>query len=188
VNAEQPIPAFHKLQVDKPYIPGRTSWPAGPEYNFRAGTHELRLFFDNLSNREVLDVRRAPAQFGLYVEDPLIVLLYRFGSVGWGDAPYSWWIVPEGQRTLPDTTGFTEPHALMNVILIEATNGLVRALRFVSLSPAFTTALHLVIAEQAAMPPLEPAAYHAAVDAYQRRYPDPTALLPLTRARTDGGR
>ncbi len=33
------------LDVDKPYIAGKTAWPEGAEYNYRAGGHGLRLLF-----------------------------------------------------------------------------------------------------------------------------------------------
>jgi len=41
---------------------------------------------------------------------------------------------------------------LLHIILVDASNGIVRAMRVISLSPEFTQALHRAIQEQAEMP------------------------------------
>lgn len=161
--------ALREYEVGQPYLPGRTRWPAGADYNWRAGQHELRLFFSRLGDREVRDVRTREAEFGLYVEQPLIVLLYRFGaSIPWSDAPYSIWLVPADQRALPDPVGEgAETRDLLTTFLVDADSGILRAIRVVSLSPAFTFALRLA--------------------ALYRRYPSSQALLKAATSRTKGG-
>jgi len=180
---------LHSYEVGKPYIPGRTRWQEAGEYNYRGGAHELRLFFGRLGDREIRDVRQREAEFALFVEQPVILFLYRFGaSIPWSDAPYSWWLVSPEQRTLPEPVGQAEEtRDLLTTILIDADSGIIRAIRVVSLSPAFTTALHLAIREQASRP-WDPTEYDARLAALYRRYPTSRALLKAATSRTLGGR
>ncbi len=175
------------LQVGKPYIPGRTDWREGVEYNYRAGAHEMRMFFERPAVSEVEAVRKGECEFALAVEGPVIFLLYCFRpAIDWSDAPFSWHLVPEIERTLPQQEG-NETRALLHVDLIEAKTGIVRALRVVTFSPEFTYALHNAIREQAASPWLGRDAYDAALrDAY-RHYARSEDLLKRAVARTVGG-
>ncbi len=175
------------LEVGRPYIVGRRKWPEGVEYNCRSGGHELRLFFDSPSASEIEAVRIGECEFALVMEGPVIFLMYKFGvAINWSDAPYSWHLVPEDQRTLPEPEG-PETRALLQVVLIDAASGLVRALRALTFSPVFTRALHAAIRAQADMIWAGKASYDAALaDAY-RRYPASTDLLRGAVARTFGG-
>lgn len=107
---------LHAYQVGRPYHPGRRSWPEQAQYNYRAGGHELVLFLTRPSSREVRAVTRVSAEFALHVAsdgDP-IVLLYRFSNqdssgLPWSDAPYSWHLVPQEERTLATAWAFGQP-------------------------------------------------------------------------------
>ena len=176
------------LSLGQQYIPGRSQYPEAVQYNWRGGQHELLMWLASPSRAEISDIRQGQAEFALVVEPPLIVLLYRFGrAIPWSDAPYSWHLVPEAEQTLPDTTDAIEPHALLQVILVDASTGLVQGLRAVSFSPAFTAALHSAIAEQAGQP-WDAGAYNAALASLYGRYPSSTELLGQARSRTRGGR
>jgi hypothetical protein len=159
------------------------------QYNFRDGAHELLLWLGSPSPAEVADIRQGEAEFALVVEPPVIVLLYRFGrSIRWSDAPYSWHRVPAGQRTLPEPLPEGEEgRALLQIVLVDAATGIVRALRAVTLAPAFTAALHLAIREQARQP-WDSNAYDRALQRLYARYPTSEAMLAQAAARTTGGR
>ena len=177
----------HVLEVGKPYISGRREWPEGVEYNFRAGGHELRMFLHGPRASEVEAVRKGECEFALVVKGPVIFFMYRFGkAVYWSDPSYSWHMVPEDQRTLPDPEGL-ETRALLHMLLVDAKNGLVLALRTVSFSPAFTRALHDAIRAQAASPWVGQATYDAALADLYRRYPTSDDLLRCAAVRTWGG-
>lgn len=178
---------LHRYRVGEPYVPGRRNWPEHVEYNFRGGEHELRLFLADLTAREIQDVRRGEAEFALVVEQPVIAFCYRFGrAIPWSDAPYSWHRVPEDQRTLPEPLPSGEGRALLHVILVEARSGIVQVLREVSLSPAFTAALHLAIREQAVRP-WDAAEFDRVLTGLYRQYPTSAALVARAVARTRGG-
>jgi hypothetical protein len=124
------------------------------------------LGFGGLTPREIEDVRRGPADFALFGDQGVLFFLYRFGSVGWGDCPYSWHLDSVELPELP--TG--EQRILLPVTLAELPANIVRALRAISLSAEFSRALVERIREQAAGAPMDRAAYNAAIDAAYRTH------------------
>jgi hypothetical protein len=143
---------MHILTVGKPYMEGQTHWPEAVEYNYRGGSHELRLFYPNLRPQEIAAVESGPARFAFARRGDVIYLCWRFGEQPWSDATYSIHLVPPDERVAPPV--WTEPtaRALLSVILVEATTGLIEAMRVVSFSPDFTRRLHSAIREQLRRP------------------------------------
>jgi hypothetical protein len=179
---------LYRYQVGQPYIPGRRNWPEAVEYNYRQGAHELRAFLPNLRPWEVEAIREGPCEFALAVERDVLFLLYHFGkALPWSDAPYSWHLVPEDQRTLPEPAGLVEPHDTMQIVLVDALTGIVKALRMVSFSPAFTVALRSAIRDQAARPWPGGDEYNRQLDAIYGHYSS-EQLLARAVSRTEGGR
>jgi hypothetical protein len=164
----QPI---HALAVGKPYHPNRRGWAERGDYNYRDGGHELLLFVGQASRSEVEAVRSGPIEFGLLVDQPFLFLLTRFldpaGEVVLAfDCSYSWHRVPAAHRTLPAAVS-PELRALLTIVLVEATDGMVRVLRTVAFSPELTRAIHKAITEQATMP-YDQAEHDRAVEATLR--------------------
>lgn len=159
---------MHKLEVGRLYHPGRRSWPEGTHYNYRSGGHEWLISFPRPSMEEIFAVRKARAEFALGLERDILFLFFRFGDRLWSDASYTYWLMPENQRSLPEAEATENTRARLNVILIDATSGLIKALRAVTFSPEFTGALHEAIRIQAENP-VTPAEYEAALsDVYGR--------------------
>jgi hypothetical protein len=168
---------MHRLEVGKPYDPARRVWPEGSDYNFRDGGHELRLLLARLSNAEVGAVRQGRVEFGLLVELPELFVITRFYAPGSDrvllsfDCSYQWHRVPAVSRTPPPAWEETSPatRAVCTVLLIEATSGILQAIRAVSFSPAFTRTFHKAIAEQASLP-YDASEHERAVADVVRRY------------------
>jgi hypothetical protein len=177
---------MHKYVVGKPYNPKIRRWPETPQYNVRSGHHELVLFLADPTDREVESVRQGPAEFALHVEPPMILLLYRFEpGIPWGDAPFSIHRVPEAERELPASLLTPEARALLHVLLVDASTGLLRAIRAVSLSAQFSAALHGAIRAQA-IAEWDPAKYDAKLsEIYNRAQSD--ALARAAEVRCRGG-
>jgi hypothetical protein len=95
-------------------------------------------------------------------------------------------LVPEGQRRLPEPEG-DESGALLHVVVVDAGTGIVRVLRAVSLSPAFTRTLDEAIRAQAAAPWLGRDEYDQVVEGVYARCPNSEDLLVGAIARTRGG-
>ena len=49
--------ALYRYEVGQLYHPGRTQWAEAGEYSFRDGAHELRLFWNRPSPREIEAVK-----------------------------------------------------------------------------------------------------------------------------------
>ena len=175
------------LAVGRPYIPGTTSLPEAIQYNWRDGGHELLMWLRSPTRAEVRDITKGAASFGLLVDQSLLVLLYRLGDID-GDAPYSYWMAHGDGRSAPPPAEMAEPHALLSIVLVDASTGLVQGLRGVTFSPAFTARLHLAIQAQAAAPTLSREDYDRAAEELYRRYPTTAAMWAAASITTRGGR
>lgn len=175
------------LAVGKPYIEGKTSWPEAVDYNYRSRTHELRLFYPNVQPREIADVARGPARFALAVRGDVILLCWRFGGLPWCDATYSIHLVPADERQEPPEPPTPETRALLQVILVEATTGIVKAMRAVSFAPDFTRRLHAAIREQLSRPYPGEDAYLAQITRLYSSYTSPQIATQLAVATCRGG-
>lgn len=150
---------MHKIEVGKLYMEGHTSWPESAEWNWAHDLNELRLFFRDPQTQEVQAVKRGKAEFGLVVEQDLIFLVFRFlpaspGQQGltWSDAPYSYHMLPQDRKVLPEQEVSPDERSLLQVVLINASTGITLAIRGVSLSPEFTLMLYQAILGQAEKP------------------------------------
>jgi hypothetical protein len=86
---------------------------------------------------------------------------------------------PAWEETSPRTL------ALCTVLLVEASNGILQAIRAVSFSPEFTRSLHKAIADQAALPH-DPAEHDRAVADVVQRY-STDQLWARCQHRCEGG-
>lgn len=143
---------MHVYKIGELYHPNRKNWPELAQYNYRGGEHELVLFFNHPTNTEIHDLRQGEAELALYVERSLIILLYRFGrAIDWSDAPYSYHLVDAPERVLPPDVSDAQ-HTLLHIVLVDASNGVISAMRVIGMPPEFTQELHRAIREQATMP------------------------------------
>jgi hypothetical protein len=168
---ERQGPPLHRLEVGKPYDPTLRSWSEGADYNFRSGGHELRLFLAVATREEVKAVRSGPVEFGFFAGPMGLFLITRFGAQLSFDCSYHWQCVSQDERTLPPPSEETSPElrALMTIILIEATTGIVLALRGITFSPEFTRAIHRAIGDQVGAP-YDRAAHERWADGMTRRH------------------
>lgn len=141
---------MHVLAVGQPYDPAISQWPEGCHYNFDDSGHWLHYLFRNPSEAERRSIQAGQAQFGLYVNGPIIFLLHQFGEMPWNDASYSWWRVSEESRQIPEVSG--EIHALLKVVMVDTDTGLVAAMRALTFSAPFTKRLHEAIRYQSEQP------------------------------------
>lgn len=138
------------VAVGKPLFEGRNELPEAIEYNYQSGDHTLLLSMKNLHPKEIEAVRSMEAEFGLYCENGIVFLLYRFGeTLPWSDSAFSWWNVAQEDRRMPAPPLDPAERILLKIILVEAANGIVEAIRVTTLSPEFTGKLHDAIRRQA---------------------------------------
>ena len=73
-------PEHAVYRVGERFYPGRCEWPEGAQLVISAGGPELTIFHRAIGEELLDDVGRGPAEFALIVEQPMIVLAYRFGE------------------------------------------------------------------------------------------------------------
>lgn len=145
---------MHIVAIGKPLFENRNNLPEAIEYNYQAGDHTLLLSMKNLHPKEIEAVRETEAEFGLYCENGIVFLLYRFGEIlPWSDSAFSWWNVAEEDRRIPAPPENPAERILLKIILVEAGSGIVKAIRVTTLSPQFTEKLHEAIRRQAMSEP-----------------------------------
>ena len=182
---------LHLLKVGELYNPDRRSWPETPHLRMTDGGIELALFLGDPSDDETAAVRAGDAEFGLWSKDGVIFFLARFGpgpkrkrgAVGWLDALYD----PQRDATVgdtPDVAALTaEARSLVTVVLVDASNGIVRAIRAVTLSPDFTRLFYHAVHERTSSG-VPASVVHAEVGRLQRIYTsEQLARLALVRCR-----
>jgi hypothetical protein len=175
------------VAIGKPLFEERHELPEAIEYNYQSGDHTLLLSMKNLHPKEIEAVRKAEAEFGLYCENGIVFLLYRFGeALPWSDSAFSWWNIAEEDRRIPAPSIHPAERILLKIILVEASTGIVKAIRVTTLSPVFTEKLHDAIRRQATDEPLcrdEFVARSLAI--YQRNAPSDLAAKAIVK--TKGG-
>lgn len=176
---------MYVYEVDKPYHPDKRHWPEGVDYNYRAGEHELRIFMRTPSEVEIADIRKGEARFALAVEGDIVFFCYQFGRGEWSDCGFSFHLVSETERVLPEIPATPETRALLTVLLIDAENGILKVIRAVSLSPKFTRKLHEAVRDQAARP--FPDNYDQQIEAAYRRYTSAQLAQDRAIVRCRGG-
>lgn len=187
-----PAPYTHHVYaVGRPYSPQVRQWP-GPdrhEYNYRAGDHELRLFLANPTPAEIRAVQEGkPIEFALYLRGPVIFFCVRFPPIPWAICPYSWFLVLEAERMIPDPADDTDDaHRLISTLLVDRNGGILKALRVCTMSPAFGKGLHAAIRTQIAAGWPGPTAYEAAVQAVFMRFPNNEDIVAQATLRCRGG-
>jgi hypothetical protein len=137
------------IAIGQPYDPDIESFPEGCHYSFDVSGHWLHYLYQNPTQVEIDSIQSGQTDFGLYIKGPLLFLLHRFGQMNWNDSSYSWWLVSEEYRKVPDET---EGHALLKTIMVDTKTGLVVAIRACTFSAEFTAYLHDAIRRQTQKP------------------------------------
>lgn len=162
-------------QVGEVYSPDHTSYPEATQYCYRDGAHDLVLFWASPTPAEVGGFCTRPVEFGLYVQQPVLFLLYRIADVcEWSDVAYNVrQLRPEEQMVPAEPAGSC---AQVQMTLVDASTGIIKARRVVGMGPAMTQAMRHALAEQMRLP-FSRFDYEALVQQSYARYPDTEAML-----------
>jgi hypothetical protein len=161
---------MNQIEVGQLYLPPRTEYPEGCEFNFYDGGYQLNLYWDNPNKQEIQAVQKGKANFSLLIHEQIIFLLYQFKPLLWGDAPYHYSLVPVDRRSSPKSIEEGQG-VLLTIILIDARTGIVRAIRIIGLSTNLSRKLVDAIAIQVANP-IAPQDYSNRVDQAYSKYPN----------------
>ncbi len=131
----------------------------------------------------VQTVLQGEAEFALIVEEPLILLAYRFGDAGsWSIAPFNWLDLPRNEQVPPRET---QDRALLSVSMKRPRRSELEPIRNLTLSLDFTRALNDAVRERAKFPS-NPFEESRALEALRRRYSSARGLLARALVRSAG--
>ena len=179
---EQP----YLYRVGELYSPNHTRWDEFVEYNYRMGAHELRLFYEDPTPDEVAGIQSGKLEFALYPYLDAIFFCWKAND-GWSDSASTIHLVPAEERILPTDVGSADERGLLTIFLINASNGILLAIRVVSFSPAFTRSLHAAIWKQSQMPFPGNEAYSAQVKRTYAQFTSAQIAQRLAIAKCKGG-
>jgi len=164
-----------EYRVNTIYHPGKTFWQPGTDFNFRSGVLELRMFLSKLTPSDIREIRNGACMFHLAITGDVIWFLFEFGKAcPLSDNSYSIHLVSEQERTIPPELQPNE-RALLTIILVSSEDGIIRALRQISLGHDFSKALYDAIRKQAARP-FDQTQHDRQIAETYRRYPTSQAL------------
>ena len=157
-------------------------WDEGAMYLYHMDIHQVLIFLSKIRPYEQQAFVRGVAHFGLYVDGDVITLLFKMDGpdgrgIDWHEAPYSWHLVPREARTLPPSPEAISEGAGVPVFifLIDASTGILQALRTVSLSNEFARKLCEAIRQQTSRP-FNQQKYMRQVMSLRQRFPSPLDL------------
>lgn len=157
-----------KLAVGEKFAE-RTQWPDNSfEFRYFNGNYMFQYCAASPSLQDIEKFKQGRVWLGHHFEEGIIFFLIRIdGFLGWSDQAFSINLVPLGNRTLPDGT---EGYTLLNLVLVDADTGIVRAIRSVTMSPALSLRLRSEMLQQRCIP-FDKAAHNAAIERVYRKYP-----------------
>jgi hypothetical protein len=177
--------------VGRPYNPDRRYW--GPvdawEFNWRAGSFELRGFIANPHPLEIRAVREGPVAVALWTEADLIYLVWQFGQIH-TETSYSIHLIAEQhpeEAGTPDPGDWKNKHALIPTHLVDRETGILLAMRLFTLSAEVTQALCEAIRAQAAMPFCGAEQWERKCREVERRFTTTQELVDAAQWRCRGG-
>jgi hypothetical protein len=160
-------------QIGEVYSPEHTEYSEATQYSYHDGVHDLVLFWRAPTAEEMAGFRSQPVEFALYVQQPVLFLLFRIVDVcEWSDVAYNVHLLSE--VVVP--TNPPGDRARVQLTLVDASNGIVRAKRVVGMGPSMTQAMRHTLEEQTALP-FSRFDYEALVQQAYARYPDSDAML-----------
>lgn len=167
---------MHGIRAGDPLQLGVTGFEEGTHYNYTMGGHSLVLSVKDPSPSEIAAVKVGDAVFGLTTREEAIFLICRFGRLPWRIAHYNWWINPLLARPDASSDARVIRDITLATVLVNASNGIVCALRSVRLSPEFSFLL-LSAVEAQMKPRFDPWRYLDVVKEALDEHPTGNTLL-----------
>lgn len=134
------------LEVGQLFEPGKTRYQECIKFECTQSGPMLLMFFDQPSNKEVDYIKSGKFQTKFYEYEEVIFMLFKFGSLSWIDAPYS--------VHLSQPFEFAEELEQENIglglqiYLIDATTGILKAMRLIGLGHDYSLKLRDAILKQ----------------------------------------
>lgn len=138
---------IQKLEVGKYLNKERKIYQECVVFNFDPSGPILYIFFNKPTDKEIQQIKNDKFEIGLYTQDEIIFILSKFGDLDWMDSPYSVHLSPAVE--LEQSKG-KQGYGL-NVLLVDASSGIIRAIRLIGLSNEFSCKLKDAMERQKTM-------------------------------------
>jgi hypothetical protein len=133
-----------KYEVGQLFQPNITRYKEETRFDFIQDGAVLMLFYNRPDPQEIEDVRSGRFEIGFCEKNGIMFMLFRFGSGPYMDAPYT------AHLSKPFT--FEDPEPGMGygltVYLVDATTGILYAIRYVGLSRDFSNRFRRAVERQ----------------------------------------
>lgn len=130
---------------------------------------------------EIKAFQAGDCSFGLFAEKDLIFFLFKIdGFMDWSDLAFT--IHLAGDETIEPSTGYLP----FNLVLVESQTKIIKALRLVTVSPAFRNRLVEAITEQAKTP-FNTINHYNTIGRIYKKYPSVTDMLNKSLVIEQGG-
>ena len=153
------------------------------EYKYAVGVNELLVVLDGVTEKEIQSVKNGSMAFGIILYKSTIFFIYltRIGGeesevILFGDCPFSYHLVPPEHRSIPEAS---QALGLLQVILVERGNRVIKAIRNVGLPAQFATVLFNSIRSQAKMD-FDEEAHDREVNEIWSRFQTALQMFPLS--------
>ena len=133
-------------QVGQELLPGQAALEEKILYRLDCDGHGLLIVKERVCNQDVDNIQNAGVELGIYIDGPIIFLLFKFGKGPWNDAPYSWHTVPRESRVYPEEAADA---GTLRIALAETGAGIIRAVRNIAFTQEFADKLNTAITVQA---------------------------------------
>ena len=158
------------IKVGSLYHPDRLAWAETIEFNYFNGRCRYNFFLRSPHPKEVAAFANANIDISILTIGGVIFIPIFFSTEGvpdlLGDAAFSWWNLPDNQRERPiDAETY-----LLQAVLIDADNGIVKGVCIFSLPPEFTDKLRQAIDIQIDSGEISRDRFELVVSQVQRKY------------------
>lgn len=140
---------FQEFHVGTLFQEGVTRYKDGVKFDVDDNGTALYIFIHDPEKHEIENIRVGKLDIGLYVEDEVIFLAFKFFHMATMDSPYTVKL-SNGLSVLPEIKD-GEGLSLM-IFLVDASTGILRAMRVIGLTTKFSRSLKAAIEHQAKLP------------------------------------
>ncbi len=143
----------------------------------------LQLGLHDIDQQELLALKKHPIKCGIFVDQPVILLLFDFGAGGQYDAPFDARLYTREQLNLLNIDN-AEQRLAIEFHVVELKNNTIKVIRLFTLPPDLTVNFLAAVQEQLSKP-LDKNLYNQKLNLiYQKSFADLLALTHLYKAGT----
>lgn len=122
------------FEVGKLFEENKTHYQEGVKFDFTQSGPVLFLFFNRPTQKEIESIKTGKFEYGMYVKDEVIFLLFKFQGLEWIDTPYTVHLSKQFEfEEVERGKGFA-----LNIFLIDAATGILEVIRLCGLSTKFS--------------------------------------------------